>query len=191
MSFKRIGWLVIVFAGAWLISFALSFWVANSSFWQDVVKKPLANQNIEMGQAQTVGMIPGDTKIKEEIYYSRCKHLEKREIIAADVYPGSNEEELEAQGWTIYHHDDGSITIFKNVDGLCTEDRKKRHLGVSGEYVSVLEGPVGVSGDVLQVLDIKVAKLPKEWQDKVRKGELSFSSEQELLEALDSIDEYE
>jgi fatty acid/phospholipid biosynthesis enzyme len=71
------------------------------------------------------------------------------------------------------------------------KDAKKRHLGVAGEFVSIIEGPVGVDGEVLEILDIKVANLPKEWQEKVRKGELDFSSEQELLEALDSIDEYE
>lgn len=191
MFLKRIGWMGVTFIVAGLVSFAVVFWLSNSSFWHDVVKKPLEEQKLEINQAQTVGMIPGNTKIIEEIYYTRCKHLEQREIIAEDVYPGFDEEALKSAGWTLYHNNDGSITIFKNVDGLCSNDVNKRHLGISGEYVSILEGPVGVEGDPLEVLDIKIARLPKEWQEKVRKGELDFSSEQELLEALDSIDEYE
>lgn len=191
MFFKKFGWIGITFAVAWLFSFAIAFWLSNSSYWQDIVKKPLGEQNLEINQAQAVGMIPKNTKIKQELYYTRCKHLEQKEIIAGDVYPDINEEALKTQGWTLYHNDDGSITIFKEVDGLCTVDMNKRHLGQSGEYVAILEGPVGVEGDLLEVLDIRVDKLPQEWQDKVRKGELDFSSEQELLEALDSIDEYE
>lgn len=193
MFLKRVGWIGIVFAAAWLVSFALAYWAANLPFWQDYVQKPLTeeNQETDQAQAQAVGLIPGDTRIKEEIYYSRCKHLIQREIMAEDEYPGVDEETLKAEGWTLYHNHDQSITIFKTVDKLCPEDAKKRHLGVSGEYVSIMEGPVGVDGDLLEVLDIKVANLPKEWQEKVKKGELNFSSEQELLEALDSIDEYE
>ncbi|HHT62730.1 MAG: hypothetical protein ACOX4H_01810 [Bacillota bacterium] len=191
MYLKRFGLITIIFAVAWLVSFALSYWVANSSLWQDYVKKPFVEQNLEINQAQAVGMIPGSTKIKEEIYYTKCKHLIQRELTAEEDYPGASEETLKAQGWTIYHNHDGSITIFKTVDKLCPEDAKKRHLGVAGEFVSIIEGPVGVDGEVLEILDIKVANLPKEWQEKVRKGELDFSSEQELLEALDSIDEYE
>ncbi|MEL7566527.1 MAG: hypothetical protein AAGU27_16835 [Dehalobacterium sp.] len=191
MFFKKIGWIGITFVAAWFVSFAIAFWLFNSSFWHDVVKKPLEEQNPEINQIQSVGNIPGNTKIIEEIYYTRCRHLEQREIIAEDEYPGFNEEALKSAGWTLYHNNDGSITIFKNVDGLCSVDANKRHLGVSGEFVSILEGPVGIEGDPLEVLDIRVDRLPKEWQEKVRKGELDFSSEQELLEALDSIDEYE
>ncbi|MGI6684972.1 MAG: hypothetical protein ACOX47_05765 [Bacillota bacterium] len=188
---KRISWIVLTFALAWLVSFTLSYWVADSTFWKDYIKKPLIEQNPVINQAQAVGMIPGNTKIKEEIYYTKCKHLIQREIMAEEAYPEANEETLKAEGWTLYHNRDGSITIFKNVDGLCPEDAQKRHLGVSEEFVCIIEGPVGVDGDILEILDIKVNNLPQEWQDKVRKGELDFSSEQELLEALDSIDEYE
>lgn len=191
MFMKRLGWIGITFIAAWLVSFALSYWFSQTAFWQDYVKKPLVEQNLSPNQAQAVDTIPGQTKIKEEIYYTKCKHLIQREILAEVEYPGADEETLKSAGWTLYHNRDGSITIFKNVDGLCPEDAQKRHLGVSGEFVSIVQGPVGVDGELLQVLDIKVSRLPKEWQEKVRKGELDFSSEQELLEALDSIDEYE
>ncbi len=191
MLLKKIGWMGIVFLSAWLMSFGLSFWIANSPRWQDAFKKPLESPNLETGQSQTVGIIPAKTKIIEQIYYTKCHHLTKREILASELLPEANEQTLKKEGWAIYHNSDGSITISKNVEGVCPEDMKKRHLGVSGEYVAIYEGPVGVPGKLLKVLDVKVAKLPKEWQEKVKKGELNFSSEEELLQALDSIDEYE
>jgi len=187
---RKYGWAVIIFFATWMISFGLSFWLVKSVFWQDAVQKPLDQQNLEAGQTQVVGLIPQNTRVIEEIYYLKCQHLKKREILAAEL-PELSEQALKGQGWAVYHNNDHSITIFKNVDGLCPEDANKRHLGVSNGFVAIFEGPVGTPGKMLEVLDIKVERLPKEWQEKVKKGELNFSSEQELLEALDSIDEYE
>lgn len=48
-----------------------------------------------------------------------------------------------------------------------------------------------MAGEQIKVLDVLVDSLPVEWQVKVRQGELGFVSEADLLQALDSIDEYE
>lgn len=191
MAFKRINRLVGFCALVFVGSFTLSFLFADHTFWHNESKKPLYGESLRDNQTQMVGMIPENTFIKEEIYYTQCQHLIQREIIAGEAYPGADEDALRADGWALYHNNDQEITIFKNIDDLCPKDVHKRHLGVEGEYVAVLKGPVGVAGDLIEVLDIRIDRLPQEWRKKVKEGTLNFSSEQELLEALDSIDEYE
>lgn len=193
MSFKNIGRIIGVGTLFFIVSFTVSFLFADHTFWDNEVKKPLHGKNLMGAQTQTVGTIPENTLIKEEVYYTQCQHLVQREILAGEIYPGADEDALRASGWALYHNSNSEqgITIFKNIDDLCPEDEHKRHLGVAGEYVAVLKGPVGVNGDLIEVLDVRIDRLPAEWQMKVKEGTLNFSSEQELLEALDSIDEYE
>ncbi|MCR6546811.1 hypothetical protein [Dehalobacterium formicoaceticum] len=191
MAFKHIKRMVGFCALAFVVSFAASFLFADHTFWHNESKKPLYGNSLRDNQTQTVGMIPENATIKEEIYYTQCQHLIQKEIIAGEAYPGMDEDALRAAGWALYHNNDREITIFKNIDGLCPKDEHKRHLGAVGEYVAVLKGPVGVTGELVEVLDIRIDRLPQEWQTKVKEGTLNFSSEQELLEAMDSIDEYE
>lgn len=188
---KRMPWLVLTFVLAWLGGFTLSYVLTNSGFWQETHKKPLGDKPLSLNESRTVGVLPKEIRIREEVYYSKCRHLIQRETSVGELGSDIDEESLKKSGWTLYHNHDGSITIFKTINGLCPEDAEKRHLGVAGEFVCVVAGPVGVEGEILEVLDIKVANLPLEWQEKVKKGELAFASEKELLEALDSIDEYE
>jgi hypothetical protein len=191
VTFKAFGRIIGWGSLAFIVSFSVSLLFADHAFWDNEVKKPLSGKNLKAGQTLTVGEIPENSPITEEIYYTQCQHLIQRKVLAGEEYPGADEDALRASGWALYHNSNQDITIFKNIDGLCPKDEHKRHLGVAGEYVAVVKGPVGANGDLVEILDVRIDRLPEEWQTRVKAGNLNFSSEQELLEALDSIDEYE
>lgn len=184
--FKQYKPLIILFSGVWLVSFLLAFWAGSSGSWQGE-KKPLPS----LGNALFTGGQAKVPELEEQVYYTRCRHLLTRDLDIDDPRRQKTSSELSKEGWAYYHSDSSQAIIFKNLDAICPDCADQRHLGTAGDFVAVYQGPVGVPGDQVKVLSIQVSRLPLEWQDKVRRGELNFSSEQELLEALDSIDEYQ
>jgi len=190
---KKYRYILITFAATLLISFGLVYLLVDSLYSHQVEKKPWNNnENNNFSSSQPVGVISLDTRINELIYYKKCRHLLIREDVQNEyLNDGVDLETLKVQGWTVIHDGDKKISLFKELEQLCPDCAEKRHLGPAGENVAIFEGPVGVPGKRLEVLNIKINSLPPEWQEKVRKGTLGFSSEQELLEALDSIDEYQ
>lgn len=194
MLLKKNKYCITFFIIGGLISFALTYWLIDYSHNKQVSKKPLINAKDNL--SQVIGAVNKETIIREEIYYKKCKHLIIREIMNDGYFQGLTLENLQDyypknQGWNIYRTDDNEFIFSRNIDDICPDDKQFRHIGVTGEFVAVFEGPIGVEGRMIDQLDIKVSQLPEEWQEKVMKGELDFSSEKELLEALDSIDEYE
>jgi len=96
----------------------------------------------------------------------------------------------ENQGWTV--EDTGEkLMITKRINALCPADDSKRHLGRFGKYVAVIKGPVGIDGGILEVTDIALSSLPKHFREQAERGMLDFSDAQSLLEALDSMDEFQ
>lgn len=94
------------------------------------------------------------------------------------------------QGWAI--EDTGEkILITKKINALCPKDDGKRHLGHFGKYVAVIKGPVGIDGGILEVTDITLSSLPDDLRQQAQQGTLEFPDAQSLLEALDSMDEFE
>ena len=94
-----------------------------------------------------------------------------------------------AEGWSV--SDSGvEIILAKKLDALCPECEKQTHLAAFGEYVAVVKGPVGVSGEVLEVTNIKIDGLPDHFRKQIRSRGLDFPDAQKLLEALDSLDEF-
>lgn len=173
-----------------VLFFCVGYWASDSLFFQQVMKKPFDRLETGVFRLETVKKTPGYVRLREQVYYQKCRHLVNREVDKEDLLYGLSIEELKAQGWSVYENGDETV-IFKLVNEVCPEDKKKRHLGAAGDYVAVFEGPVGVAGEQIEVLDVLVDSLPVEWQVKVRQGELGFVSEADLLQALDSIDEYE
>ncbi|MDS1029999.1 hypothetical protein RDV78_05755 [Bacillota bacterium LX-D] len=94
------------------------------------------------------------------------------------------------QGWKINVEKSNKINITQDLKKLCPEDEEKRYLAVHNNYLAIYKGPMGY-GTLEKITEIKVTTLPKEWQEKAYRGELVFANEAELLEALDSLDEYE
>jgi len=129
--------------------------------------------------------------VEARTLYTLCGHIEP---LSLGDLNGMSLEELgkkfpRRQGWVI--EEAGSkILITQKLDTLCSDCEGKRHLGAFGDFVAVVKGPVGVEGGIVEVTNIKIEDLPPQWQEQIKRGRLDFSSAQEMLEALDSLDEY-
>lgn len=126
-------------------------------------------------------------------HYTLCDHTTREEFYI-DISQ-HNLAQLQAiypaqEGWSLRQDPEG-IRFSQELAELCPDDEKKRHLAVVGDYLAVFKGPVGVKGFLERITDIRIDSLPMEWQEKVYEGLLTFADEAELLEALDSLDEYQ
>ncbi|MDK2820174.1 MAG: hypothetical protein PWP31_139 [Clostridia bacterium] len=87
-------------------------------------------------------------------------------------------------------HNDKTINQDEVEKSKSQENTSKRHLAVKDGYIVIYEGPNGSQGKLLTVTDYKIDSLPVDWQNRIKNGQAEFNSENELLEALDSLDEY-
>ncbi|WP_338835369.1 hypothetical protein [Neomoorella thermoacetica] len=129
-----------------------------------------------------------------EKYYRGCGHTYPLPLPPGIKWQGSGKEEMTslfppAEGWRL-RQEAGRLVATQEVDGLCPVCAPKRHLAVKDGLVAVYQGPAGTLGPLLKVTGLKISALPANWQSRIQAGEAEFNSEQELLEALDSLDEY-
>lgn len=130
-----------------------------------------------------------------EKLYRDCGHREELPWPSGIEWRWVGEKELEVvfppkDGWSIRREKSGRLVISQEVSGLCPADAPKRHLAELEGRVAVYQGPAGSSGKLDRVLELKFSALPPQWQERIRKGQAEFQSEQELRQALDSLDEY-
>lgn len=121
--------------------------------------------------------------------YLECGHevvLEERQI-TSDQLEDLMEENL---GFEV-RRQAGSIIMVSQEAALCPIDSRKRYLGTVGDYLAIFRGPADEQGNVERVTQIQIDQLPEEWQAQLREGRFEFSDEVSLLEALDSLDEYQ
>jgi len=139
---------------------------------------------------EEIRAISQETKVRKEIYYSRCHHLVS-EIITGDTeFAGKSFEEIENEGWSVFWADDGKVVVFRELEELCPDDAVKRHLGVYEGYVAIYAGPSDCDGELIEALNIKVESLYPQWQEMLISGGIDFTSEEELFVALESLDEF-
>lgn len=139
---------------------------------------------------EEIRAISEQTKVRKEIYYSRCHHLVS-EIISGDTeFAGKSFAEIENEGWSVFWADDGKVVVFRELDELCPDDAVKRHLGIYQGHVAIYAGPSDCDGELIEALDIKVESLYPQWRDMLMAGGIDFKSEEELLAALESLDEF-
>lgn len=134
-------------------------------------------------------------KPRIEKLYQACGHREEIPLPEGVDLRWAGKKELEIlfpsqEGWTIRSEKNGRLVITQKVPGLCPQDAPKRHLAELDGRVAVYRGPVGSMGELERVLEVKVDALPRPWQEKIRQGRAEFQSEEELLKALDSLEEY-
>ncbi|MGI9952681.1 hypothetical protein V3F56_10010 [Moorellaceae bacterium AZ2] len=130
-----------------------------------------------------------------ERVYKDCGHREELPLPVGMDWRWAGKRELEVifppeEGWVIRQDKAGRFVISQEIQGLCPADDPKRHLAELDGRVAVYRGPAGSSGPLERVLDVQVAQLPADWQERIRRGQAEFQSEEELLQALDSLDEY-
>lgn len=175
------------------ICFIVSGLVAN--YFAGISSSPESeNKSQAVHQSFTQQVVKRDSKIIFGNLYSLCQHLIEQKV-PIDIY-GLNVNELlrrysPDEGWVVDNLNSNRIVIYQKVEGLCPEDALKRHLGSKGDYVAVFRGPIGINGGLERLTTIRLEKLPQQFKEKLIKGELDFSNENELMDALDTIDEYE
>lgn len=155
---------------------------------------------VSAGQEAITLNIPGiiEPRVREEPrmekYYRACGHREPLPLPDGVKWKWAGKEELSilfppSEGWRIIQ-EGKRLVISQEVNGLCPADAPKRHLAVKDGLVAVYQGPAGSLGPLLRVTSLQFTSLPSHWREKIAKGEAEFNSEQEVLEALDSLDEF-
>ena len=90
-----------------------------------------------------------------------------------------------------YYQNDLRAVLLKQVKGFCPDDLEKRHLKAVGDYVGIFIGPVSKEAELERIAQINIHKLPPEWKEKLLAEGMEFPNELEMLEALDSLDEFQ
>lgn len=134
-------------------------------------------------------------KPRIERVYRDCAHREEIPLPPGVEWRWAGKKELEVifpskDGWVIRQEKSGRFIISQEIQGLCPADASKRHLAEFEGRVAVYQGPAGSAGRLERVLELKFTELPPQWQERIRQGQAEFQSEEELLQALDNLDEY-
>ncbi len=127
----------------------------------------------------------------QQIYYKGCGHI----IVLDQV--DENLAKLdwhipEHMGWTLLAaQENGGYVIGKEEDGLCPEDQTKRHLVIYSENeLASYAGTAGMNGELIRTYQMDWQQLPQELQEQLQGDGMNFADEEDLLQALDSFDEY-
>lgn len=134
--------------------------------------------------------IDKNTMIKQDIYYIQSRRVVTEHKIADSELHGKNQKQIEDLGWNVFRGEGGQIVIFKEVNALTPEDAEKRHLKLHYGKLAVFAGPSTAQGPLLQELGINPMYLHQDWQDALGQGGIDFENNEELLTALESLDEY-
>lgn len=176
---------------AMFILFVLSGLVGN--YLSKITEVPSNLQKRAVKKTFEKPVVSQDTDVFFGTFYLTCNHLIKEQpdtelsgIALSELVKKYSPDE----GWVVDTLNPKHIMIYKRKEGLCPGDAAKRHLGVKGDFVAVYRGPVGLNGGIERVTDIRVEELPVEFRAKLREGQLDFANEDELMDALDTIDEY-
>jgi len=127
--------------------------------------------------------------VKVEQYFEGCHHL-RSDIREADRrFADKSFDELSLEGWYVFHGEGGIVCAYSEEEGLCPEDNEKYHFRKYDEGLVIIHGPVGYDGAVEGRIKIDIAKLPQLWQQMLEHGGVEFANREELIIALESLDE--
>ena len=152
----------------------------------------IAAQNVSPEQQVAEEMteyILDDTVVKKDIYYSACQHLVTEKISNSSEFNNKSFEELAQEGWYVFWGQNGEACVFAEEEGLCPQDAEKYHLVWQDDSLVIVHGPAGYNGEVEGRINVDFDKLPKLWQELLQKDGVEFANRDELLTALESLDE--
>ena len=140
-------------------------------------------------------VVEDNTMVVIQEKYTLCGHLVSADYANDLKLSGLGQEAVEARfsdkkGWNVDWQKTNMLIISRQIEGYCPEDAPKRHLADLNGFVAVYRGPSSSDKMIERVTDIKVENLSEEWREKIKRDELEFGSEKEMLEALDSFDEF-
>lgn len=136
----------------------------------------------------------GEPELQVRRYYSDCGHYLPATLPAGltvnwQPQAGADSSFLTGAGWQLKQEED-YLLVTQEVKGLCPACLPKRHLGFKDGLVAIYHGPAGSLGQLEKVTNLRCEALPSRWQEKIASGQAEFNTERELLQALDSLDEY-
>ncbi|MDR2712447.1 MAG: hypothetical protein LBB91_04970 [Clostridiales bacterium] len=152
-------------------------------------KIPVEDPASPAGQSNAY-FVSEQTMVREEIYYTNCRHLESRLLINDSAFANKSFEELELEGWNVFWAEGGQAVAFKEVAQLCSADENKLHIGEYNGRIAIFSGPAGSEGRLIEELGVPLENLYPEWQAKLAEGGIDFENQEDLLAALDNLDEF-
>ena len=130
------------------------------------------------------------TYVERNLVYRDCGHTETQLLHGEAEFVGKTFKQLEEAGWEVSKIGSNKVRLAMELTGICAEDSEKRTLKLTDNGIGVFEGPKNISGKMLSEMEIDINNLPQELQDSLNSGGIEFQSEDELLETLESLDEY-
>ena len=136
------------------------------------------------------GYVDFDTVVRREVYYTACCHLDVHSAAGQEEFSGKTFVEIEGDGWQIFWAEDGSAVAFRESAQLCPEDDQKSYLALYQDKLAIFHGPIGTAGEPLEIIYVKPESLPAFWRQKlINNGGIEFQTRDEMLSALESLDE--
>lgn len=170
-----------------LISFFVTFAVTT------IVLHPSSPETVNLELVNVAVQDNQKPKVKVQRLYNICGHFQEIDYDFSE-FNVINEEDLrglfkEDDGWTI-NFVDGQWIVTQTVNNLCPEEREKRHLRIIDDFIAVYQGTPHYKGDLLYITEISIWNIPDYWREKILFGETYFNNEKDLLQALDTLDEF-
>lgn len=155
---------------------------------KDVVDEPEA---VASQVVNTEDEIYKATYVERNLEYEGCGHTETSMLHGDSRFVGKTFSQLTDEGWEVSKVGSNTVRVSRREQGICEADSHKRTLRLTENGVGVFEGPKDIEGKLLNEMVMDTDQLPKDLYDMLSAGGgVEFDSEEELLETLDSLDEY-
>jgi len=135
------------------------------------------------------------TRVIIDDSYPACNHTVTHQLPPTSVLLGKDMTALariypKNEGWSLQLERSNTVHLRHRLEGLCPADDQKRHLSVINGYLAIYKGPAGLNGGLVRITSTPLKTLPPYIQDRIRGGTMEFTNEDELMQALDSFDEF-
>lgn len=137
---------------------------------------------------QTIKIL-STTKVRQTVYYEKCREEETQESTVKAGEAGLNYTQFQAlyPGWNIEIFNPEQIKMSLLDSGCCKEHQKHKFIGIQGDYVAVFYGKPEDGKPILKELtQIKVKAVNAQALDEVKKG-IIFQSNEEMLRILEGL----
>lgn len=130
------------------------------------------------------------TYVERNLEYLGCGHTETTLLHNDSRFVGKTFSQLADEGWEVSKIGSNKVRVYRQEEGICEADSHKRTLRLTANGVGVFEGPKDIEGKLLNEMVLDSSQLPDDLYDMLAAGGVEFNSEEELLETLESLDEY-
>ncbi|MEW6621754.1 MAG: hypothetical protein AB1420_01235 [Bacillota bacterium] len=187
MLWTRYKHVITVFLIASLLSLLLAFTSTSRYLVSNILTdnnlkaiKTLVNNSNEEVIVQKLFTVCGHIELVEKIENLGLKEIDEANL--SIIFPPEDD-------WII-ENIEGKWIVTQPVEKLCAVDLDKRHLRIVDNFISVYQGPPYFKDSLLFITDISIWDIPTHWREQIINGNTVFENEKELLQALDTLDEF-